>query len=156
MPMRGLVLGILVLAAAAPAVAAQGRPIRVRGVRPLTFGLVLPGVPRLVPRTDPVGSGEFDVRGQRNSPVLLQLTLPPSLTGPGGAAMPVTFGPNDAGYSDTGAIGAQVGFDPNVGGSGVLSKNGQGSVFLGGTVRPTTGQPAGAYTGTVVLTVTML
>ena len=53
------------------------------------------------------------------STVLLQLTLPPSLTGPGGAAMPVTFGPNDAGYSDSGAIGAQIGFDPTVGGSGV-------------------------------------
>jgi len=153
--MRALVICALALASAIP-LTAQGRPLRVRGMRPLTFGVVFPGVPRFVPRTDPVGSGEFDIRGQKNSTVLLQLTLPPSLTGPGGAAMPVTFGPNDAGYSDSGAIGAQIGFDPTVGGSGVLGKNGQGTVFLGGTARPTGGQAAGAYTGTVVLTVTIL
>jgi hypothetical protein len=43
-----------------------------------------------------------------------------------------------------------------VGGTGQLSKNGQGSVFLGGTAQPTSGQPAGSYTGIVVLTVIVL
>jgi len=153
--MRVFVLCALALVSAIP-LSGQGRPLRVRGVRSLTFGVVLPGVPRHVPRTDPVGSGEFDVRGQKFSTVLLQFLLPPSLTGPGGAAMPVSFGANDAGYSVTGAIGAQIGFDPTVGGTGVLAKNGQGTVFLGGTARPATGQAAGGYTGTIVLIVTIL
>jgi hypothetical protein len=152
MPMRGTVLLLLALLLAAPASGQGGRPLRVRGERGLTFGVVFPGVSSHIVRTDPVGSGEFSIRGERFLQVLLQFTLPTSLTGPGGVAMPVSFGSGDAGYSIT-TIGAQTGFDPNVGGTGQLSKNGQGSVFLGGTAQPTTGQTAGAYTGIVVLTV---
>ena len=79
----------------------------VRGVRQLSFGLVLPGVPRPVARTDAGASGEFSIRGQKNSLVLLEFSLPAALTGPGGAAMPVSFGANDGGYSATGAIGSR-------------------------------------------------
>ncbi len=152
MPMRGLVLLLLGLLLAAPASGQGGRPLRVRGERALTFGVVFPGVSSHVNRTDPVGSGEFSIRGEKFLQVLMQFTLPASLTGPGGAAMPLSFGSGDGGFSTT-TIGAQAGFDPNVGGTGQLSKNGQGSVFLGGTAQPTAGQAAGAYTGIVVLTV---
>jgi hypothetical protein len=152
MPMRGLVLLLLGLLLAPPAAGQGGRPLRVRGERALTFGVVFPGVPTHVLRTDPVGSGEFSIRGEKFLQVLMQFTLPTSLTGPGGAAMPLSFGAGDAGYSTT-TIGAQAGFNPNVGGTGQLSKNGQGSVFLGGTAQPTSGQAAGSYTGIVVLTV---
>lgn len=155
MLMRGPVLLLLGLLLAAPASGQGGRPLRVRGERALTFGVVFPGVPSHVLRTDPVGSGEFSIRGEKFLQVLLQFTLPTSLTGPGGAAMPLNFGAGDAGYSTT-TIGAQAGFNPNVGGTGQLSKNGRGSVFLGGTAQPTTGQAAGAYTGIVVLTVIVL
>jgi hypothetical protein len=152
--MRGLVLVLVALAFATTA-SGQGRPLRVQGVRPLAFGVVFPGVPRHVLRTDPAGSGEYSIRGPKDSQLLLQFTLPTSLTGPAGAAIPLSFGSNDAGFSTT-TIGAQVGFDPNVGGTGMLPTNGQASVFLGGTVQPTTGQMAGSYTGIVVLTVTIL
>lgn len=155
MLMRGLVLLLLGLLLAAPAAGQGGRPLRVRGERALTFGVVFPGVATHVLRTDPIGSGEFSIRGGKFMQVLMQFTLPTSLTGQGGAAMPLSFGANDAGYSTT-TIGAQAGFNPNVGGTGRLSKNGQGSVFLGGTAQPTSGQPAGTYTGTVVLTVIVL
>jgi hypothetical protein len=154
MPMRGLVLLLLGFLLAAPA-SGQGRPLRVRGERSLTFGVVFPGVATHVLRTDPVGSGEFSVSGEKFLPILLQFTLPGSLTGPGGSAMPLGFGSNDAGYSPT-TIGAQTGFDPNVGGAVQLDKNGRGAVFLGGTAQPTTGQAPGAYTGIVVLTVIVL
>jgi hypothetical protein len=153
--MRALVLSALALVAVTP-LSGQGRPLQVRGQRPLAFGLVLPGVPRFVARTDPAASGEFEIRGAKFATVLLQFTLPVALSGPGGAAMPLSFGANDAGYSATGSVGQQTGFNPNVGGTGTLAKNGKGTVFLGGTARPTTGQPAGAYVGTVVLTVTIL
>lgn len=150
--MRALVLLLLGLLLAAPASGQGGRPLRVRGERPLTFGVVFPGLSRHVLRTDPVGSGEFSVSGQKFLQILLQFTLPASLTGPGGSAMPLGFGSNDAGYSPT-TIGAQVGFDPNAGAAVQLDKNGRGSVFLGGTAQPTTAQAPGTYTGIVVLTV---
>ena len=38
--------------------AAQGKPLTVTGVRGVTFGAILPGVPRVVSRTDPANSGE--------------------------------------------------------------------------------------------------
>lgn len=152
MPMRGLALLLFGLLLAAPAFGQGGRPLRVQGVRPLSFGVVFPGVPAHVLRTDPAGSGEFSIRGERFLQILMEFALPTSLTGPGGAAMPLSFGSNDAGFSTT-TIGAQAGFDPNVGGTGQLSKTGQGAVFLGGTAQPTTAQAAGVYTGIVVLTV---
>jgi hypothetical protein len=152
MPMRGLALLLFALLLAAPASAQGGRPLRVQGVRALTFGVVFPGVPGRILRTDPAGSGEFSIRGERFLQVLLEFTLPTSLTGPGGAAMPLSFGSNDAGYSTT-TIGAQTGFDPATGGTAQLDKTGQGSVFLGGTVQPTPSQAAGTYAGVVVLTV---
>src|SRR5512145_537217 len=108
MPMRGVVLLLLGLLLAAPASGQGGRPLRVRGERALTFGVVFPGVSTHIARTDPVGSGEFSIRGEKFLQVLLQFTLPTSLTGPGGAAMPVAFGSGDAGYSTT-TIGAQSG-----------------------------------------------
>jgi hypothetical protein len=152
--MRTFVMAGLTAALAAAPLAAQ--TLQVRGQRPLTFGVVLPGVPRVVLRTDPANSGEYDIRYRRFSVLLLQFTLPTSLTGPGGATMPLSFGTDDAGFAPGGAIGSQIGFDPNAGGVGVLPNNGRASVFLGGTAQPLTGQAPGAYTGTVVLTVTVL
>jgi len=155
MPMRGPILLLLGLLLAAPASGQGGRPLRVGGERALTFGIVFPGVPRHIVRTDPVGSGEFSIRGEKFLQVLMQFTLPTFLTGPGGARMPLSFGAGDAGYSTT-TIGAQAGFNPIAGGTGQLSRNGRGSVFLGGTAQPAAGQAAGAYTGVVVLTVIVL
>lgn len=134
---------------------AQGRPLTVAGVRGVTFGAVLPGVPRVISRTDPASSGQFDLRGPRG-PVLLTFVLPVSMTGPAGALMPVSFGAGDAGFSATQAIGSQVGFDPKQPFTAMLPANGRASVFLGATANPTVNQRAGAYTATVVLNVTVL
>src|SRR5213596_3149105 len=80
---------------------AQGKPLTVTGVRGLTFGAVLPGVPRIILRTDPANSGEFDIRGPNNSRMLLSFVLPVAMTGPSGALMPLSFGAGDAGYSQS-------------------------------------------------------
>src|SRR3989441_9610608 len=77
------------------------RPLTVTGVRGLTFGAVLPGVPRIILRTDPANSGEFDIRGPNNSQMLLSFVLPVAMTGPSGALMPLSFGAGDAGYSQS-------------------------------------------------------
>jgi len=134
---------------------AQGKPLTVTGIRGVTFGAVLPGVPRVVLRTDPANSGQFDLKGPKSN-VLLSFVLPLTMTGPAGAQMPLIFGASDAGYSLTQAIGSQVGFDPKQPFTAVLPNNGRGSVFLGATANPATNQRAGAYTATIILNVTVL
>src|SRR5262245_2677327 len=135
---------------------AQGKPLTVTGVRGVTFGAVLPGVPRVVLRTDPANSGQFDIKGPKGGPVLLSFVLPLSMTGPGGALMPIVFGASDAGFSATQNIGSQVGFDPKQPMTVTMPNNGNASVFVGATANPATNQRAGAYTGTIILTVTYL
>lgn len=145
---------ILILLLGAPLLHAQrSRPIRVQGVRSLAFGTLLPGIPQLVPRTDPVRSGQFDIRGQRLSTVQLTFTLPTVMNGPLGATLPLSFGGNDGGYSVSQSVSAQVGFDPRAPFLATLSNNGRGAVFLGGTAQPLVSQRAGSYSGTVTLTV---
>lgn len=134
---------------------AQGKPVTVTGIRNLTFGTVLPGVPRVVLRTDPANSGQFDIKVPK-SPVLLTFVLPLTMTGPGGALLPLTFGASDGGYSQTQTIGSQVGFDPKQSYTATVPNNGRASIFLGATATPATNQRAGAYTATIVLTVTVL
>lgn len=135
---------------------AQGRPLTVTGARGLTFGAVLPGVPRVVVRTDPANSGQFDIRGPNRNPILLSFVLPVTMAGPAGALMPLSFGASDAGYSQSQAIGSQVGFDPKQSFTATLSNNGRGSVFVGATANPATNQRAGSYTATLTLNVTLL
>ena len=134
---------------------AQGKPLTVTGIRGVTFGAVLPGVPRVILRTDPANSGQFDIKGPKAS-VLLSFVLPLTMTGPAGAQMPLMFGASDAGYSQTQAIGSQVGFDPKQPFTAAVPNNGRASVFVGATANPATNQRAGAYTATIVLDVTVL
>jgi hypothetical protein len=148
-----IVTGALVLALP---LQGQGRPLTVTGERGVTFGAVLPGVPRVVLRSDPASSGQFDIRGPNQSQVLLAFVLPVALTGPAGALMPLSFAASDAGYSQSQAIGSQVGFDPKQPFTATLATNGRGSVFVGGTANPTANQRAGPYTATLTLTVTVL
>jgi hypothetical protein len=148
-----IVIGALLLAVP---LQAQAKPLTVTGVRGLMFGAVLPGVPRVVSRTDPANSGQYDIRGPSRNQMVLAFVLPVAMTGPAGALMPLSFGASDAGYSQSQAIGSQVGFDPKQPFTATLSNNGRGSVFVGATANPATNQRAGAYTATLTLTVTLL
>ena len=144
--------GLALLTVGAP-LSAQ-RAIRVTSVRSLVFGTVFPGVRRTVLRTDPLNSGQLDIRATRNAQVQLIFTLPAVLNGPAGATMPVSFGGNDGGFSATRSVASQVGFDPRVPYVARLSNNSsRASVFLGGSANPIASQRAGSYTGTVTLTV---
>jgi len=152
MPIRPLSLPLaLALLGAAP-LAAQ-RPVTVQGIRSLTFGAVLPGVPRVISRTDAANSGQYNITGANNHQVQLTFTLPNVMNGPGGATMPITFAGNDAGYSASQAIGSQVAFDPKQTSVATLNARGRGTVFIGATARPAPTQRAGNYTGTLTLNV---
>lgn len=152
-----LLFGVVLLGAPVPsALTAQGKPLTVTGVRGLTFGAVFPGVPVTITRTDPVGSGQFDVGGAKNARIQLSFTLPSVMSGPAGATMPLVFGSSDAGYSSPETITSQVGFDPAQPFVTFLDKNGRAAVFIGGTAQPAPSQRAGAYTATLTLTVIVL
>ena len=132
------------------------RPIAVTGVRPLTFGTVLPGVPAVVSRTNAANAGQFDLTGPHDSQAALTFTLPVVMTGPAAATLPLQFLGSDAGYSQLQSIGSQIGFDPKQPFVITFSQNGRGSVFLGGTAQPSPTQRAGSYTATITLTVVSL
>lgn len=149
---RALLPLLLALWGATP-LAGQGKPISVQGTRSLSFGAVLPGVPRVISRTDPVNSGQFDITGQKNAGVQLTFTLPSVMTGPAGATMPIVFGGSDAGYSPPSAIGSQVAFDPRQPFTTTLDNNGRVAVYIGATAQPAPTQRAGSYTGTLTLNV---
>jgi hypothetical protein len=151
--MHARILLISLAIAGAVPLGAQGRPLGVSGVRPLVFGVVFPGMPLAVSRTDAANSGQLDLAGNKNADVQLTFTLPNTMTGPAGATMPVVFGGSDAGYSASQSVGSQVAFDPRTPFLATLNKNGRGSVFVGATVNPPPTQRAGAYTGTITLSI---
>jgi len=146
-------LSLLLALSGATTLASQGKPLQVQGTRALTFGAVLPGVPRVISRMDPTNSGQFDISGQKNAGVQLTFTLPTVMTGPAGATMPIVFGGSDAGYSPPSSIGSQVAFDPRQPFATALDNNGRVSVYIGATARPAPTQRAGSYTGTLTLNV---
>ncbi|HEU4829169.1 MAG TPA: DUF4402 domain-containing protein, partial [Gemmatimonadales bacterium] len=117
-------------------------------------GQILGGAPAIVLRTDPVRAGQINLAAQPQSQIILQVSVPASMTGPLGATLPIVFGANDAGFSAEGAIGNQTAFDPRAATVVITNaRNGRGSVFLGGTAQPAFNQPPGTYTGVITLTV---
>lgn len=149
-----LALGCLcLLASPAAAQGHGGRQIRVLGVRGLTFGSLIAGMPSAVLRTDPARSGQFDITAQNGEVILVSFSLPSAMTGPGGASLPLMFAGTDAGFSQEQTINDQVAFDPRTAYLGTTSQQGRASIFLGGTAMPAFNQPPGDYSGTVTLTI---
>jgi len=151
-------LGVVAMAASAVIAQAQSAsfqatatvvtPITVVGTAPLAFGNVFQGVQKTVAATDAT-SGRFSLNGFLNAQVALTFTLPATLAS-GANTMPINAydvrvnGTN----STTGASTLTV-----VSGTAVNSNFVSGAlfVFVGGRVQPTAAQPAGAYTGSIVL-----
>ena len=151
--MRLLALVPVVLACLTAPLAAQGRSIKVTGVRPLDFGSILAGAPTSVLRTDATRSGRFDFVAQNTDVVIVSLTLPSAMDRAGGGSMPLAFSGSDAGFSQQESVTDQVTFDPRQAYLATMSKTGRGSVFLGGTVTPAFNQAPGSYTALITLTV---
>jgi hypothetical protein len=136
------------------AVAAAQAPIGVTGVQGVTFGTMLQGATKVISRADAANAAQFTIKaGGGGRQVQLQFTLPSNLVGPGGAAIPLSYGAGDAGFSAQQSIANQVGFDPRSPVVVQLSQNGRGSVFLGCRATPGAAQPPGTYTATLTLTV---
>jgi hypothetical protein len=151
--MIGRVIGcaLALMAGGVAALGAQGRPIQVQGRTDLDFGVIVAGVPTQVPPIP--GGGMFRVRGRRGAEVQLQLTLPPSLDGPGGSA-PLTFGATDGAHGpDPTPASAQI-FDPRLPLTFVVPNGQVYYVWIGGTVSPPLTLTTGTYSSTIVLTAT--
>lgn len=161
--MKRIILGLLLAALLLPGAAAQaqgnngngngGRPLRTKSLQGLDFGMVIPGVPLTVQRSDPVSAGQLEVSGPKFSEVLISFILSDAMRGPAGSAIPLTFGPGSAGYSLSLSIDDQIGFDPLVPTLVSLPQRGRARVFLGGTASPPSTAAAGSYAGEIVLTV---
>jgi len=150
MRVHSLAAACALLAAASPA-AAQ---ITVSAIRDLRFGAVVVGVPSHVLPSDAVKSGEFQVVPSTGSRVRLQFTLPTQLNGPAGTTLPISFGAGDAIATGNAANSNTVTFNPNTALSLTNVPSTAILIFIGGTVSPTGGQAIGAYSNTIILTVT--
>jgi len=124
-----------------------------QGRQPLDFEDVVAGAAVSVDRLDVRRAGQFKLFGRADQEVLLTFSLPSGLAGPGGALLPIGFAEDDGGFTTGHRPDQAVGFDPEVPYLTRLSRSGHAYVFLGGTVRAPLGQRAGAYQGTVTLTV---
>jgi len=126
------------------------------GIRDLSFGSVLPGVPTTVPPTDLARSGQFEITGQVNDPVEITFFLPSVLSSSTGATMPVSFPDRFAGFSASGSVTTQDFFNPMARFQVNLSSTGRGTGFLGGVLTPSGTQAPGSYSGSVSITVSFL
>jgi len=134
----------------------------------LEFGNIFQGVPKTVPRTATgadTTAAIFSVTGQPEAGVTAQLVLPEYLSSSGGAQMLISFGTTDMAIDTTNAetpatVAAGDGWvDQNprsfpaamqIGGAPATATT---LIFLGGKVTPSLYQPAGTYTGDIILSV---
>lgn len=142
----------LALALATP-LAAQGKGLSASAGHDLTFGALFPGVATTIQPLDAVNAGRFDIRGNKQAEVDIELTLPAALVSGGGAQLPLTFGPADGSYSQTPNANGATLFDPRVPLVTRLGNSGRVYVYLGGTATPGGQQKSGAYSATITLTV---
>jgi hypothetical protein len=139
------------------------------GVRPLSFGIVVPGTTVSVAPRSAQGA-EFHIAGLlgRKS-VDLTLTLPTVLTGPGGATIPLTFAGANAAACELDVLGncqtaSLVSWDPvatpttrvrptKFGPGPKIFVNDQLALYLGASVAPTATQRAGHYTASATVVI---
>lgn len=153
-----LVAAFLAFGPAVHTAVAQGgvRPLTASSRQDLTFGTIIAGIPATVLRTDALNAGQVELRGQRNTQVRVDITLPAAMARVGGGSVPLVFGAADGGYSTSGTIATATAFDPRAPLIATLSAAGRLYVYLGGQAQPATQQTPGAYSATITVTVAYL
>ncbi|MGD8396972.1 MAG: DUF4402 domain-containing protein [Candidatus Eiseniibacteriota bacterium] len=168
--MRKLTGAVLVVAWAlwAPSALAQGTAsaninalaevfaaVNVTAEQDLDFGNVIPGTDKSVDITAAT-AGRWLVQGSDDAEVTLSFpSLPSSLVDVGSNTLPIVYGATDAGFNTTNAPGTATTFDPASGATANIGNTpAELYVWIGGTVQPGSGQPAGNYAGTITLQAT--
>ncbi|HYT04712.1 MAG TPA: DUF4402 domain-containing protein [Gemmatimonadales bacterium] len=134
------------------ATATVQQPINVTGDAALAFGNVFPGVAKTVAPTD-AAAGHFTVTGQASANVNLTFTLPGSLSDGSGNTLPIATW--QAIHNNTNVTAGDTSFTPSAGLTSTTldATTGKRYLFIGATVSPASNQAAGAYSGTVTMTV---
>ena len=145
--------GLLLLLGVARPAAAQFSAV---GTRDLAFGSIIPGVIATVAPMDPVKSGVFDITANQGTRLRLDFTLPTRLVSAGGAQLTINFANGDAILLETAPGSTPNSQNPKSMKPYTMINGNQLKLFLGGNVSPTGGQATGTYTGTVMLTITIL
>ena len=122
----------------------------------LRFGNVVPGVPVVInPRTN-TNAGMWEIHGNRNAEIAVQLALPSQLS-TGFWTMPIAFGNNSGCWRRQAGQGACTLYDPA---TTLVERirnapapNNTFHVWIGGTVNPAAAQHTGVYLANVTLTV---
>jgi hypothetical protein len=147
-----LVATILLLASASTA---EGQTLVVRPIQNLTFGFLLPGVPTTIDASQITLSGQIQLEAAIGTNFEIRYTLPAAMTG-AGTTMPITFGNNAAGAAPSANPAAMIRFNPAGAARFRLVTTIRATFFLGGRAAPRVGQPVGAYTAPIVVTITNL
>ena len=81
-------------------------PLTGTGMRALEFGVIVPGTTTVTVLPGSGSGGEFRITGVKSrKSVDISFTLPTQMTGPGGAAIPLSFNGNFAGLCEIDASG---------------------------------------------------
>lgn len=126
------------------------QPIAVTKTHDLVFGTVFPGLNKAIAVTD-AAAASFSIAGQANANVNMTFTLPATIAF-NGNTMPIANWTARSNSTASSASGTD--FTPSASAtSASLSGSGALHVFVGATAQPSVSQVAGAYSGTVTLTV---
>jgi hypothetical protein len=121
-------------------------------MRDLAFGTILSGTTMVVSKTS-ASSAQWQFTGSFAAGGSFVLTLPTTLAGPG-TAIPISFSTTDGQRHTANNPAAGTSFNPHNSQSVPVLFIGTTYVWLGASLSPPVGQVPGAYSGTVVLTVT--
>ena len=124
--------------------------VTISQVQPLAFGYLTQGLTEVVPYTDTFRRGVVTLDG--TSQVWIRVVLPVSLLSPQGVAIPLQFLTGDIASQENGR--PALAFDPATS-TRVNLGRGTASLFIGGRAVPATNQPAGLYTATVTVIVSL-
>ena len=81
-------------------------PLTGNGTRALQFGVIVPGTTSVTVLPRSAAGGEFRISGVKNRKSIdISFTLPTQLTGPAGAAIPLSFNGNYAGLCEIDTTG---------------------------------------------------
>jgi hypothetical protein len=81
-------------------------PLTGTGMRALEFGVIVPGTASVTVLPGSASGGEFRITGVKSrKSVDISFTLPTQMTGPGGAAIPLSFNGNFAGLCEIDSSG---------------------------------------------------
>lgn len=124
------------------------KPLEVTGTN-LTFGTeIFPGINKAIAHTA-TGAAQFDIIGEGGKEITATFTLPSDLVEAGNETMTINFSASDAGFASTDDQSTAEAFDPSAEKTITMSGLGASYIWLGGTIEPTTGQAAGAYTADI-------